>query len=99
MPEDNLQSNPQSAQPDNPQVIQPTNSSASITPSPSPEPQPIVSSATTQPTGVVNGQAFRPPTPNSQLGQSDSQKPSKWRRFFIILGILQVLGIISFFVM
>ncbi|MDB5163671.1 MAG: hypothetical protein JWS12_288 [Candidatus Saccharibacteria bacterium] len=104
MPEDNLQPTRQPNQPDSsvasPQVIQPADSSV-VSP-PSSEPQPVVSSVTTQPTAVANGQPFQPTTPmsSSQFEQLSEQKPSKWRYFFIVLGMLQALGVgIFFFVM
>ena len=101
MPEDNLQPSPPPNQPDSsatsPQVIQPTNSN--VASPPSSEPQPVVSSAITQPTAVANGQPFQPTTPmsRSQLEQISDQKPSKWRYFFIVLGILQAIGVVVFF--
>jgi hypothetical protein len=52
-----------------------------------------------QPTAVVNGQPFQPTTPmsSSQLEQMSAQKPSKWRYFFIVLGIIQAIGVAIFF--
>lgn len=45
------------------------------------------------------GQPFTPTTPisSSQIEQLSDQKPSKWRYFFIVLGILQALGVAIFF--
>lgn len=37
------------------------------------------------------------PIPSNQFKQSYEQKPSKWRYFFIILGILQAVGVVVFF--
>jgi len=52
----------------------------------------------TQPTAVVNGQPYQPVTPvsGSHLEQFSNQKPSKWRYFFIVLGVLQALGVAIF---
>lgn len=73
------------------------------------QPQPVQPTvATTEPTptitppsqvaGMVNGQAFAAsPMSSSQLGQLSEQKPSKWRYFFIVLGVLQALGVAMFF--
>lgn len=59
----------------------------------------VPTSPTTQPTGTVNGQPFQPtpPMPSSQFEQMSDQKPSKWRYFFIVLGILQVIGVALYF--
>ena len=105
MPEDNLQPNPQPNQPASPvvspQVIQPTISSvvSPSTPSPLRQQPPVVSAVTTQPTAVANGQPFEPTAPmsSSQLEQMSDQKLSKWRYFFIVLGILQANGAGVFF--
>ena len=74
-------------QPQNP--IQPTNE-------PPANPEPTNGG---QPAGIVNGQPFQPTTtvPNSQFEQPSDQKPSKWHYFFIVLGILQVIGVVVFF--
>ncbi len=37
------------------------------------------------------------PLPINQEQQTPSPKPSKWRYFFILLGILQILGVVLFF--
>ncbi len=52
-----------------------------------------------QPTVVVNGQPNQPITPisSSQFEQITDQRPSKWRYFFIVLGILQAIGVGIFF--
>ncbi|MCC7543769.1 hypothetical protein IT415_03640 [bacterium] len=51
-----------------------------------------------QPVGTVDGQPLQPITPmsSSQIEQLSTQKPSKWRYFFIVLGILQALGVAIF---
>jgi hypothetical protein len=101
MPEDNLQPNPQPSQPESPapdpQVVQPASSTV-VSPFSS-EPQPVGSTATPQPTAMVNGQPFQPAPPlsSSQSEQMSGQKPSKWRYLFIILGILQVVGVGIYF--
>jgi hypothetical protein len=48
---------------------------------------------------MVNGHSFQPTTPmsSSQFEQMSEQKPSKWRYFFIVLGILQAIGVCIFF--
>jgi hypothetical protein len=90
MPEDNLQPGPQSSKPDNlsatPQTVQPTNSNV-VSP-PNPTPQAVISSEIAQPTA---------PMSSSQFEQMSDQKPSKWRYFFIVLGVLQAVGVGIFF--
>jgi len=64
-----------------------------------PAPQfPTVSGPTMSSTvGMVNGQPFTPaPISESQFAQEMAPKPSKWRYFLIVLGILQALGIALF---
>lgn len=103
MPEDNLSPSPQPSQPDSPvispQAIQSTRGNVVSSPSPSPVAQPVVASAIMQPTGSLNGQAYEPTTPmsSSQFEQLSDQKPSKWRYFFIVLGVLQAIGVGVFF--
>lgn len=51
-----------------------------------------------QSAGVVSGQTFAPlPVSSDKIEQMPAKKPSKWRYFFIILGILQALGVSIFF--
>lgn len=51
-----------------------------------------------QPPAIVNGQTFIPSaTMVEQIGDDTAKKPSKWKYFFITLGILQILGIALFF--
>lgn len=55
-----------------------------------------------QPADVENGQPFygsTTPFSKSEIEQLSDKKPSKWRYFFITLGILQTLGVIVFFLM
>ncbi len=97
MPQDTLQpSQPENPVP-SPGVIQP--SSSNVVGSSNSTPQPEVSSGITQPTTTVYGQPSRPMTAisSSQFEQKSNQKPSKWRYFFIVLGILQVVGVGWFF--
>lgn len=102
MPDENQHPSPQPSQSDSPasapQVIQPMNSNTVSPSSPNPEPQPVVSPPITQPTAMVNGQPHTPTTPMSsgQIEQMTDQKPSKWRYFFIVIGILQAAGIALF---
>jgi hypothetical protein len=58
------------------------------------EPTPVSSSP-----HLVNGQAYEPatPIPGSLLEQMPANKPSKWRYFFIVLGVLQILVVVLFF--
>lgn len=51
------------------------------------------------PADMVNGQPLFPQAPisSNQFEQIPGSKPSKWSYFFIILGILQALGIAIFF--
>jgi len=65
----------------------------SVQPAVQPE-QPLV-----QPVAMVNGQAYDPTAPvtGGPLEQMPVRKPSKWRYFFIALGIMQILGVILFF--
>jgi hypothetical protein len=51
-----------------------------------------------QPVMVVNGQSQQPLTAmtDGQFQPESTQKPSKWRYFFIVLGVLQAAGIALF---
>lgn len=65
-------------------------------------PPPQTQSTTTnqQPAGVVNGRPIygtTTPMSRSELEQLSEKKPSKWRYFFMILGILQAAGVALFF--
>jgi len=53
-----------------------------------------------QPVAMVNGQPVMSssPTHSSQIEPLSDKKPSRWRYFFIFLGVLQVLGVALFFV-
>jgi len=99
MPDENQHPNPQPIQSDSPaidpQVIHPKNIDAVGPSSPEPESRYLVSPQFTQPTAMVNGQAYQPTTTlsSSQHEQLSDKKPSKWRYLFIILGVLQVAGI------
>ncbi len=90
MPKDNLQPEIQSSKSpvlnSNGQIVQPLPSEA----------PPNTSSY--QPTAVVYGQVIQQSEPVSfnQFEQISDQKPSKWRYFFIVLGILQAVGIALF---
>lgn len=48
-----------------------------------------------QPVAAANGQSYQPnlPVVNTRFEQPEYNKPSKWRYFFFILGILQALGV------
>lgn len=52
-----------------------------------------------QPTSVVDGQPLQSSAPisDNKYKQISNQKPSKWWYFFIVLGILQALGVGAFF--
>ena len=96
MPDENQQPNNQPSSSNGGQVIQPTsNDPTSVSPQQAQNPTPTVQPSL-QPAAVVNGQPFTPttPSPGSQL----EQKPSKWRYFFIVIGILQAAGIALFLV-
>ena len=109
MPEENIQPTPQPApQPipltnpvTSPVIIQPTNGNI-VSPSIPPAPQPVPSvsyTVTDQTMAIANGQSFEPsaPAPFVQFEQTPAKKPTKWRFLFIILGILQIVGIGLFF--
>ncbi len=92
MPDNNPKPNTQPTPTPNPdiggQVIQPSSSGAtSVIPS-------------SQPAIVVDGQSqqLTTPMPSSQFDQIPNPKPSKWRYFFIVLGILQAIGVAIFFI-
>ncbi|MDL2363633.1 MAG: hypothetical protein QFB86_04605 [Patescibacteria group bacterium] len=53
----------------------------------------------TQPAGVADVQTFssQAPLSSNQFDQISESKPSKWRYFFIVLGILQAVGVGIFF--
>ncbi|MGI9027757.1 MAG: hypothetical protein ACR2FM_02855 [Candidatus Saccharimonadales bacterium] len=98
MPDENQQPNSQASPTNGGQVNQPT--SSSISPA-SPQQQvntTLPSKPVQQPVAVVNGQPYTPTTPmsSSQIEQLSDQKPSKWRYFFIVLGILQAAGVALF---
>lgn len=101
MPEDNQSPSPQPDHPQSsapsPNVIQSANSNV-VSPHSSAS-QPLVSPGIAQPAAIINGQPFQPTTPisSSQYEQISDQKPPKWRYFFIILGILQAIGVGIFF--
>jgi len=105
MPDNNQEPNLKVTSTDRPvdsgQVIQPTSSSVSpASPRPLSSPAKQISlQSPPQPNGAVNGQSFSQQTPvsRSQIEQLSDQKPSKWRYFFIVLGILQALGVALFF--
>ncbi len=103
MPDDIPQQSPPTEAPvinNTPKVIQ--TSDVNDVSTLSPTPQPVVSTPVPQSTALVNGQPFQPSAPmsSSQLQQLSDHKPSRWRYFFIILGILQAIGVgIFFFVM
>lgn len=86
MQDDNpTQSNPTDNPPNQGQVAQPAPSNGTIT------------SPASQPQGMVNGQPFQQaPISSSQFEQMANQKPSKWRYFFIVIGILQAAGVALF---
>lgn len=62
--------------------------------------QPTTPNSTHQPVFMVNGHSSTPATSKNsgRNEQSSVRKPSKWRYFFITLGILQALGITLFLV-
>jgi len=92
---------------DKPIVIQPTSeftqTAEAHPPVQTQQIQPLPQYPTSGPTmsstvGMVNGQAFTPaPISASQFTQETAKKPSKWRYLFIVLGILQALGVALFF--
>lgn len=57
---------------------------------------PETSQAPTQSTPPAQSTAPMPTT-SSHMEQMSAQKPSKWRYFFIVLGVLQALGVAIFF--
>jgi hypothetical protein len=65
------------------------------------QPSSEITAATTplQPAVVVNGQTVQPttPIPSIETDQTTDQKPSKWLYFFIVLGVLQAIGVALFF--
>ncbi len=87
-----------------PQPVQPT-----IPPTPPPAPQPAPQSATQpipqpepqfQAFGSATGDPTTPqPAPfvSAVPGEEQPKKKSKWRYVFIVLGILQILGVIGYF--
>lgn len=99
MPEDNLQPRPQPSQSGGPpEVIQPA--SGNVVGPPRVAPQAVVASTTNPPTPMMNGQSVQQTSmSSSQFEQIPDNKSSKWRTLFIVLGVLQALGVVSFFLM
>jgi hypothetical protein len=97
MPEENKQPISQQSTDNNSQVVQPTTNTQSTVNEQ--QANPVVSSAPVQqPVAMANGQPFTLTSPISHASydQQDDQKPSKWRYFFLVIGILQAAGISLF---